>query len=348
MQVVRPYQTRKVPAGQGTLALPGNPTMPFSPPPSPKPEEFTYHLRQDLDGMPSDRRLLTERPRGGATLAPKEVAKNLHGLTRPKLLGWIGNDEAVVRVEESVLLGTDIRAADGGRVVTSRDTAALKRLADRTIRGVQNRAPMLTAIRDRLSLILGPKVPEDQVRLAVYALLAYEPATFRDAIARAGAETIEAVPSDQPLPPFISFLAPLKQAKKNVYGIVPPGMEGEWEIEFARWLESTDDVIWWHRNEPRKPWAVAVRKEDGRPFYPDFVVRVRGRKEPGIRLIDPHERLYDADGVMKARTRHIAYGRTMMVFRSADDKLFHLVGLGQDQSPAIGAAIESSMLAIED
>lgn len=349
MQVVRPYSARSVQNDKGIGGfLKSSGRGPVSPISVSMPEEYTYGIRSDLDGMPLDLRLLTERPRNENVLNPKDVARNLQGLDRVKLIGWIGDDEATVRVEESVLLGQGLETEAGKEIRTKRDVSAMRQLAERTLRGIANRAPLLTAIKDRLGEILGPRTPEDSVRLATYALLAYEPGTFRDALARAGAEVLEVVPADEPLPAAIRSLTQHKPAKKNIYGIMPPGMMGEWEIEFARWLDATDDVLWWHRNEPRQPWSVAVRKEDGRPFYPDFVVRVRGRKQPGIRLIDPHERLHDADGKMKARTRHIEYGRTMMVFRSSDDKRFHIVRVGADQQPESGPVVEATMLAAED
>jgi hypothetical protein len=205
---------------------------------------------------------------------------------------------------------------------------------------------MLRAIEARVAKIYG-EADGDDIRFGVWALLAYEPAKFREAVKLAKAGTIEAVPSAEPLPAAIHSEIALKAAAGNIYGVMPPGML-TWETDFAKWLEAAEPVIWWHRNETGKPWSLAVMREDGHPFYPDFVVRVRGRKTPGLRLLDPHERFEDSVGKKKSRVRHVAYGKTMLLYKLPADKQFHLIELRNDQQPYVGAPLEASMLLVED
>lgn len=118
------------------------------------------------------------------------------------------------------------------------------------------------------------------------------------------------------LPSEISWCEPLASSPRNVYGVMPAGMNS-WERPFAELLDRDPNgiVTWWHRNEPRQPWSVNVLMPDGRGFYPDFIIGVSGRKtEEGALLADPKLNFQREDEVPKVLAEHQTYGRVMILF----------------------------------
>jgi hypothetical protein len=116
------------------------------------------------------------------------------------------------------------------------------------------------------------------------------------------------------LPEALVSENPLEAAKRNVYGVFPPDMNAQ-EREFAEQLDTSADVVWWHRNPVRKPSSVALYNwADGIGFFPDFVLEVKERTEgDGVALSEvkgPHLQNYDG---AKAAAVHMMYGRVFMV-----------------------------------
>ncbi len=147
---------------------------------------------------------------------------------------------------------------------------------------------------------------------------------------------------------------PLAASRKNIYGVLPPGadmlasvdqvlmlddralmtnhdwpmggnayltdrydggtaLNGE-ELAFAKALDRSDFVVWWHRNPDRKSYSVRlVRGEHRNYFHPDFVVCLTHYPgdEPLIRLIETKEDLKDAG----RKIRHVPtyYGKVLFL-----------------------------------
>jgi type III restriction enzyme len=119
------------------------------------------------------------------------------------------------------------------------------------------------------------------------------------------------------LPSEITALEPLSKSPRNVYGVMPVGLNS-WERPFAELLDHDANgiVTWWHRNEPRRPWSVNVLMPDGRGFYPDFVIGIADRKtEDGVLLADPKFYFQSDDEAPKVLAEHKTYGRVMIVYR---------------------------------
>lgn len=119
------------------------------------------------------------------------------------------------------------------------------------------------------------------------------------------------------LPEAIVWAEPLPKSTRNIYGVMPAGLN-TWEQPFAELLDRDMNRIvkWWHRNEPREPWSVNVLMPDGRGFYPDFVIGIEGRKtEDGALLADPKLNFQRDDEAPKVLAEHRAYGRVMILFR---------------------------------
>jgi hypothetical protein len=117
------------------------------------------------------------------------------------------------------------------------------------------------------------------------------------------------------LPPEITWAEPLPVSTRNVYGVMPAGLN-TWEQSFAELLDRDMNKIvkWWHRNEPRQPWSVNVLMPDGRGFYPDFVIGIEGRKtEDGGLLADPKLNFQRDDEAPKVFAEHRIYGHVMIL-----------------------------------
>jgi len=117
----------------------------------------------------------------------------------------------------------------------------------------------------------------EEVKNWLDILLVTHPHLFNDARRKALAKGAVFIPALE-LPGRLSSDSPLPPSAKNVYGRLPPGMNG-WEKEFAQWLDkdSSGRLLWWHRNPPNKDYSVRVLLENGRGFFPDFILGVHGR-----------------------------------------------------------------------
>jgi hypothetical protein len=95
----------------------------------------------------------------------------------------------------------------------------------------------------------------------------------------------------------------------------------DWERKFAGLLDLDPDgyVLWWHRNEPHKPWSVATTLPNGHQFFPDFLVGIRERRKPDHVLLVDTKRAINDDLNAKVKTvvEHKAYGPTAILFYEA-------------------------------
>ena len=146
-------------------------------------------------------------------------------------------------------------------------------------------------------------------------ILATHPELLYEAQKAAHAKHAEILDAAE-LPAEIVWAEPLPTSPRNVYGVIPAGLN-TWEQPFAELLDRDPNniVTWWHRNEPRQPWSVNVLMPDGRGFYPDFVIGIEGRKtEEGALLADPKLNYQRDDEAPKVLAEHRSYGRVMILF----------------------------------
>lgn len=126
-----------------------------------------------------------------------------------------------------------------------------------------------------------------------------------------------AIHETEDLPDEIVSDEPLAASTRNVYGVIPDGLNTR-ERAFVDLLDRDPNgiVMWWHRNEPHKPWSVNVLMPDGRGFFPDFVVGIDGRKtEDGVLLADPKLNFQRDDEVQKLLAEHRYYGSVLILCR---------------------------------
>ncbi len=155
-------------------------------------------------------------------------------------------------------------------------------------------------------------------------ILCFHPYLLREAYKRAIAAKAIVIHADD-LPTTIESESPLTASRLNVYKVYPP--MNNWEIEFAQVLDSddTDTVLWWHRNEPRKPWSINVLMENGQNFYPDFIVGIRDRaREDNGLLADTKEAYQRTSELPKLVAEHRTYGRVLILTKGNPKKVWEI------------------------
>jgi type III restriction enzyme len=156
---------------------------------------------------------------------------------------------------------------------------------------------------------------DEQVDHMLDVILCGHPELLVAAQKAALAAHAEVEEAEEELPHVIASEEPLRTSRLNVYRVMPPGLNG-WETSFAQFLDGDGQNIvkWWHRNLPHKPWSVQVVLDNGRGFFPDFVIGVEGRKrENGALLADPKYFFEITQELPKTYAEHPIYGHVLIV-----------------------------------
>jgi superfamily II DNA or RNA helicase len=182
------------------------------------------------------------------------------------------------------------------------------------------------ALVDRLQQIVREEVLEgaedrDKIERFLDVILVTHPDLLAEAQRTALAEYTELAEADD-WPETIESEQPLPASPHNAYGIVPAGLNN-WETDFAGFLDrdTGGTVQWWQRNPVNKSWSVRVLLADGRGFFPDFIVGIRGRpKEHGTLLADTKYGFELRKELPKILAEHAAYGRALLLHRTGDQQ----------------------------
>jgi hypothetical protein len=171
----------------------------------------------------------------------------------------------------------------------------------------------------------GAEPPEDEEELLQQLDLVQvrHPGLLRDAWRRLRLSQVQDI--DVTLPAELHSDSRLEAARRASFGVFPPGLNQD-ELEIARRLDADPQVLWWHRNLPSRPDSIGLyRWDDGRGFFPDFVVAMRERPTShGIALLEikggplwgePLE-------VDKADAVHPEYGAVFMAGRRRGETAF--------------------------
>ncbi|MCM2356875.1 MAG: DEAD/DEAH box helicase family protein [Geobacteraceae bacterium] len=158
----------------------------------------------------------------------------------------------------------------------------------------------------------------EKLRRAVHLILVSHPNLLRDTVRGCCADNAEVVDT-APLPESVSWPSGCTTALLGAYGAYPPDMNND-ETAFAQLLDAdmSGTVEWWHRNEPRKPHSVGLVMPDGKGYFPDYMVKVKGRnKGEGILLIEVKgEYLINSLNTPdKALASHKVYRKPLMVMK---------------------------------
>jgi hypothetical protein len=111
-------------------------------------------------------------------------------------------------------------------------------------------------------------------------------------------------------------------------------LNGE-ERDFAKALDRSDWVRWWHRNPDRKPYSVRlVRGEHKNFFYPDFVVCLEHfpGDEPMQRLVETKENVKDA----ARKSKHVPDFYGQVLFLTKDQSRLRVV----NKDGSLGLAVD--------
>jgi len=250
--------------------------------------------------------------------------------------GDIANALIKKKISGHVIERQHISAGDGEQYDRIRDSAVLDRSRHRIratnlLKELSLSEPLIldgisNMVREYAKNQSIDALAETEVLNTVFLLISSKPELIKNAYNTIVANSI-ASRNASPLPDLIQEhkSAP---AKKNIYGVFPAGLNS-WERQLAESLDNDPRVIWWHRNQSRKDYSVAIIRAPNRnKFFPDFVVMVKGRKKGGgIVLLDPHER-QDEDAKSKVRSEHTAYGKPYLL-KLVNGDSFHVVGYNQ-------------------
>ena len=173
----------------------------------------------------------------------------------------------------------------------------------------------------------GIGLSDEELRRALNLILAIYPRLLRDA-ARICAARSKEIMEAAPLPEHVEMAPGAQRSRLNVYGVMPPDLN-EHERQFAEWLDADPlgTVLWWHRNEPRKPWSIGIVLPDGDRYFPDFAVGVHGRaRGAGVLLVETKGgHILNSDETLeKVIAAHKTYGSPVMLKRR-DDGSFWIV-----------------------
>ncbi len=318
--------------------------------PEPPPSAYSYPRRAET---PVPIRLRTER-------MPADVAPLLGALVRHVRFG--AEERGIVeqvraeveRRERDVFdpLAPEARRAEQAAIsdLLAREGALRALRVSSYIDPAELARQLLGALRASFDRE-GVRVPDEKaMRRGLNVILTRNPRLCKDALKRAMAAHVEVVDAAD-LPSVLSSPVRLPPSPRNLYGVVPTGMN-TWERAFADWLDRQSNVLWWVRNAQRdgaaNGWGVRiVLAEDGRGYWPDFVVCVEGRKRgDGVALAETKERISTYDSELKSRTEHREYGRALMLTYDPSRDRFERVEYDRalDRNRVVGLLEPSDLL----
>lgn len=157
----------------------------------------------------------------------------------------------------------------------------------------------------------------EHVNHLLNVILISKPDLLYTAQKKASSASTIIVDTEEPLPESIVSDSPLPSSTLNAYGVIPLGIN-QWEKDFVDILDANHESInWWHRNPDRKPYSIQVVLDNGKHFYPDFIVSVKNRKtEDGGLLVDPKFLFETSAELPKTKARHPAYGNVLILTKT--------------------------------
>lgn len=294
-------------AAPSTKTLPGNPACP---------------LRADVP-----RRLQAER----LPSSTDELLKGIAAYALPPEVLAVGLRKTVKITRKTIedIFNDHREAVDSVQARLSR--AELARRAQRVLFDAQAIDPrdLEAALLERLRLeyndVGGMALNEEEPRQALHLILATYPRLLKDA-ERACLANRKKVEEAAPLPESVDMPPGAALSRLNGYGVMPQDLN-EPERKFAELLDADTSgaVLWWLRNEPRKPWSVALVLPGGERYFPDFIVGVKDRARGGGVLLAEIKGGYilDSDDTRdKAQAEHKVYGWPLLLTRKDDGKFW--------------------------
>ena len=171
----------------------------------------------------------------------------------------------------------------------------------------------------------GMELSEAELRQALHLILATFPNLLRDA-ERVSLASCREVVETASLPSSVEIPQTALLSRLNVYGVMPLDLNPP-ERKFADLLDAdtSGTVLWWHRNEPRKPWSVALVLPGGERYFPDFIIGVKDRIKGGGLLLAEIKGdfiLNNDDTLEKARAVHKFYGTPLLLSQKTNGQFW--------------------------
>jgi len=166
---------------------------------------------------------------------------------------------------------------------------------------------------------------DDDVTLdrALNLIMATHPALLRQAEKACAGRFKEVIDTGQ-WPAAMEALPGAERSPLNVYGVMPDGINSL-ELAFARLLDAdcSGTLDYWYRNEPHKPWSVGIVRPNGYQFFPDFILKVKGRvKGGGLLLVETKgdHLLNSLETIDKLTAEHQVYGPALLLKQDANGR----------------------------
>lgn len=156
----------------------------------------------------------------------------------------------------------------------------------------------------------------EKLQRAMHLILISHKNLLRDAVRTCCAQHKE-LADTTPLPQTVTWPSGCTTSRHCVYEVFPPDLNND-ELAFAQLLDAdmSETVEWWNRNESGKLHSVRLVMPDGKGYFPDFMVKVKGRcKGDGILLIEVKGEflINSLNTPDKALASHKLYGKPLMV-----------------------------------
>ncbi len=284
------------------------------PPPA---SRYRYALR---DGVP--RRFKTQEFPAEIDISEDDCAERFVVSAEQLLETLLGHDRVRVHKRTLEIFTREIQM-EFGYAVPSLEQMQRRAQAELLRSGIFSPKELRRALVRRLQAMLAEKHVEDTERVSEYldVLLTQSPNLLREAQRAAMAAAAE-IREAAEIPAEVESDVPLPNSRLNAYGINPAGMNS-WERGFAEYLDADDSetVLWWHRNPARKAWSINVLLENGKGFYPDFIVGIRQRPRDDSGLLADTKYAYETSRELpKLLAEHAAYGRVLILTKNQAQK----------------------------
>jgi hypothetical protein len=166
---------------------------------------------------------------------------------------------------------------------------------------------------------------ETTLRRALDLFALNHPDALPDALKTAQAQSV-VVESADPIPPLVvPDGVEVRPSRQGAYEVFPPNMNAN-ERRFAELLDADDSgkILWWLRLQENARWATTLVLPNGRRFFPDFAVGIKGRTtRDQIALIETKDdgvdgRLHSDINRMKITARHREYANVRWAYQDDD------------------------------
>jgi hypothetical protein len=289
------------------------------------PSERAYPLRRDL-GVPE--RLLAERPPAPEVYDGDEFLRSISRgfIEKGGLVGLVSRRRQTADLSlRDLFLGDrerlQLHVRLSNRRIAEEAQGAFEfndSINPRLLKQVLLAELRSSALKD------GLEFEEADLRRAIDLGALASPDALTTAMKEAMARFRKVEPA-APIPDPLRERDGLPEGRLAAHGIFTSDMNGP-EAAFAEMVDQDDSgtILWWLRTPHNTPWAGKLILPNGRSFFPDFAVGVRGRSTPQqVALVEIKDdgttgRLNADENNLKAQVQHMEYRKPFWAARGPD------------------------------